>query len=123
MANEVEPGPEREALLQLLQLAYHWDRLVAYNIDKNSKENKGHANTRVRYAGLFGRHFDYPKGQFSGIVARPEYKAASLTTRALSSRPKRTLAIHGSVSAFPARLFMQDKLVREPLVREYFRAA
>jgi hypothetical protein len=44
MANEVEPGPEREALLQL---AYHWDRLVAYNIDKNSKENKGHANTRA----------------------------------------------------------------------------
>ena len=35
MADEVEPGPEREALLQL---AYHWDRLVAYKHRQEQQE-------------------------------------------------------------------------------------
>jgi hypothetical protein len=55
---------------------------------------------------LSNSDFDYPKGQLSGMVATPEYKATSLTTRAVSITPKRIFAVHGSRAGFPDRLLM-----------------
>ena len=72
----------------------------------------------VRHADSFpNSDFDYPKGQLSGMVATPEYKAASLTTRTVSSKPKRTFASHGSGAGFPDRLFIPDQPAPGLLVR------
>jgi hypothetical protein len=53
----------------------------------------------------------------SGIVAKPENKTVSLTTRTVSSKLKRTFAIHGSDSGFSDRLFMLEEPAFGLLVR------
>ena len=43
------------------------------------------------------------------MVAKPENNTTSLTMRTVSSRPKRTFAIHGSGAGFPDCLFMLEE--------------
>jgi hypothetical protein len=62
-------------------------------------------------------YVDYPKGQLSGIATTPENKTASLTTRTVSSKPKRTLAIHGSAAGFSDRMFIFEEPAFGLLVR------
>jgi hypothetical protein len=49
------------------------------------------------------------QGQLSGSVAKPDNNTASLATRTVSSKPKRTFAINGSDSGFSDRRFMLDE--------------
>ena len=95
------------------------ERLVAYKHDKNSKENKMPLRPRQAKAqrAWDAGHFNYPKGQLSGMGATPESKTASLTTSTVRKVPKRTFAIHVSRSDFVGWLFMLDQPAFRPLVR------
>jgi hypothetical protein len=80
---------------------------VDLNGSRRCHHDDGYPSQRLRH----------PKGQLSGIVARPEYKTASLTTRTVSITPKATFAIQGSDAGFSDPLFMLEEPAFGVLVR------